>query len=117
MEAQNQSFSEFLSNFIIYILIFVLGYIFWSMLFGEGSSRSTSAFPINDQGNKVLKDENVKARDKACVAVGLCHPERHEFLSADQLYKWKMKIMDNAEKIFTKEKTVKKKITKKKNKH
>lgn len=113
MEAQNQSFSDFLSNFIIYILIFVLGYIFWSMLFGEGSQRSTSAFP-NNIGNKVLKDGNVKARDKACVAVGLCHPERHEFLSPDQLYKWKMKIMDEAENIFGKDKAVKKKSTKKK---
>lgn len=116
MEAQSQSFSEFISKFIIYFLIIVLGYIFWSMLFGEGSQRSTSAFPNNSLGNKVLKDGNVKARDKACVAVGLCHPERNEFLSPDQLYKWKMKIMDEAENIFGKDKVTKskRKIKKKK---
>lgn len=84
------------------------------MLFGEGSGKSTSAFPNGNSRTKILKDENVKSRDKACVAVGLCRPDPNEFLSADQLYKWKTKIMDNAEKIFGKNKIVKKKGTKKK---
>lgn len=61
-----------------------------------------------------MKDNNVNARDKACVAVGLCKPERNEFLSTEQLYKWRIKIMDEADKIFGKDKTPKTKKGKKK---
>lgn len=55
METQNSSFSDFLSNFIIYFLLAILGYVIYQMIFGEGSSRRSCDYVGGEVLNGKIK--------------------------------------------------------------
>lgn len=76
---------------------------FYKNKYDDDNEVSLRVSPITVCGNAL------SAKEKACIAVGLCAPEENFVILEEDEQSWKQKIIDNAEKIFSKEKPVSKK--------
>lgn len=97
-----------LVDMLIYIICVLMIYYVFRMIYPTRPSlraRRSEGCGGDPKGNRpdnayFLK--NLTAKDKACLAVGICETEEHlgEYVPREELGKWKAEIMRNADNIF-----------------
>lgn len=107
----------FLNLFFLFAGYIIIVEVILPMLF-----KKTGGGCGGESGNDFFEDSELDAREKACIAVGMCATTGSisgKHVSTVQISKWKNDIMNGAEKIFGKQKekaTPKNNPTKKKRK-